>query len=98
MYVEVPPDTQLSEVVVQQVLQEHLAVYFKYFDSDYSDLKKLLNMEPLQITILKYGSIAGYERQTGRRIRRVNPIPLDIAGLLRFEAKPTVERQVNRRC
>ena len=92
LYVEIPPDAQISEAAVQQVLQEHLAVYFKYFDSDYSDLKKLLNMEPLQITILKYGSIAGYERQVGRRLRRINPTALDTAGLLRAAGRPAAER------
>ena len=88
MYVELTPEAQTYDVVVKQVLQEHLAVYFKYFDSDYNDLKKLLNMEPLQITILKYGTIAGYQAETGRTLRRINPGQLDLAGLLRYEARP----------
>lgn len=95
LYVEIPPDAQISAAAAQQVLQEHLAVYFKYFDSDYSDLKKLLNMEPLQLTILKYGTIGGYEQQLGRRLRRINPDALDISGLLRYELRPA-ERQVTR--
>ena len=88
MYVEIPPETQEKEVVVQNVLQQHLAVYFKYFDSDYGDLKKLLNMEPLQITILKYGTIAGYEKERGCRLHRINPGMMDVMGLLKYQSQP----------
>ena len=88
MYLEVDPDAQIRDVVVKQVLTEHLSVYFKYFDSDYSDLKKLLNMEPLQITILKTGTIAGYTRESGHGIYRINPDTLDICGLLDYERRP----------
>ncbi len=88
MYLEVDPESQMRDVVVKQVLTEHLSVYFKYFDSDYGDLKKLLNMEPLQITILKTGTIAGYERKSGRQLYRINPDTLDINGLLDFEREP----------
>ncbi|MCI2057603.1 MAG: GH3 auxin-responsive promoter family protein [Oscillibacter sp.] len=90
MYVELPPEAQLDEVVVIRVLQEHLSIYFKYFDSDYGDLKKLLNMEPLQITILKYGTISGYETERGRRLSRINPGMLDVVGLLNYQGRPSV--------
>ncbi|QNL43752.1 GH3 auxin-responsive promoter family protein [Oscillibacter hominis] len=87
MYVEITPEAQVDDVTTRQVLTEHLTVYFKYFDSDYSDLKKLLNMEPLQITILKYGTISGYEQQTGHKLYRINPGMLDITGLLKYQAQ-----------
>ena len=86
MYLEIPPDAQASEVVTRTVLTEHLSLYFKYFDSDYGDLKKLLNMEPLQITILKYGTIAAYEAKIGAKLPRINPGMLDVCGLLRQQA------------
>ena len=85
LYVEVPPDAQESEVTRTAILTEHLSLYFKYFDSDYGDLKKLLNMEPLEITQLKYGTIAAYERRIGRPLPRLNPGALDIEGLLKQE-------------
>ena len=88
MYLEIPPEAQEREVTVRQVLQEHLSVYFKYFDSDYGDLKKLLNMEPLQITILKYGTIAAYERERGKRMNRINPGMLDVMGMLKAQDRP----------
>lgn len=92
MYLEIPPDTQCSEVTVRTVLAEHLSLYFKYFDSDYGDLKKLLNMEPLEITILKYGTISAYEAHIGQRIPRINPGMLDVMGLLRQQAQPEGRR------
>lgn len=88
LYLEIPPDAQAGETTTKSVLTEHLSLYFKYFDSDYGDLKKLLNMEPLEITILKYGTIAAYERQRGMPLPRINPGMLDLMGLLRQQEQP----------
>ena len=85
LYLEIPPETMATEVTAKAVLTEHLSLYFKHFDSDYGDLKKLLNMEPLEITVLKYGSIAAYERQRGQKLPQINPGTLDIMGLLRLQ-------------
>lgn len=82
MYLEILPEAQASEVTVRTVLTEHLSLYFKHFDSDYGDLKKLLNMEPLEITILRHGTIAGYEARIGGRVSRISPGMLDIVGIL----------------
>lgn len=84
MYVEVDPDSSTLDVVKRQVLTEHMAVYFRYFDSDYNDLKKLLNMEPLFITILKSGTIANFKQTTKRQLLRINPSSIDVAELLRL--------------
>ena len=73
MYLEITPEARMSDVVTKQVLTEHLSVYFRYFDSDYKDLKKLLNIEPLQLTILPYGTISDFEKQLGKKLRRINP-------------------------
>lgn len=87
LYAEVPPETQVGQVTAREILTQHLSLYFKYFDSDYEDLKKLLNMEPLQITILKYGTIAAYQSKLDHPLPKVNPSELDIAGLLRLEKR-----------
>ena len=39
-------------------------------------------MEPLKITILKYGTIEAYEERTGRQLCKLNPGTLDLAELL----------------
>ena len=72
MYLEVTPEARASDVVTKQVLTEHLSVYFRYFDSDYKDLKKLLNIEPLQISVLPHGSISSFEQKIGKKLARIN--------------------------
>ncbi len=72
MYLEIKPEAMANDVITKQVLTEHLSVYFRYFDSDYKDLKKLLNMEPLKITILPFGTIESAESEY-RKFRRINP-------------------------
>ena len=85
MYIELSPESVANDAVSKSVLTEHLSVYFKYFDSDYNDLKRLLNMEPLTITILKYGAITAYKRRTGRPLARINPSALDVSALLKLQ-------------
>lgn len=85
MYIEIPPESQLGDSITMRVLSEHLSVYFKSFDSDYEDLKKLLEMDPLRLTILKYGSIGRYEQRVGYRIARINPSDVDVSSILRLE-------------
>lgn len=95
LYAEIPPSMQGTEVTERQVLIEHLSLYFKYFDSDYKDLKKLLNMEPLQISILKFGTISEYEKTIGSRLPRINPDALDIGGLMKLQTKPYISTERN---
>lgn len=87
MYLEITPESQRSDVVTKKVLSEHLAVYFRYFDSDYEDLKKLLNIEPLQLTVLPYGSIAGFESERSMKLRRINTDDYFMNSLLMYAEK-----------
>ena len=73
IYAEIDPTFQLSHAVVIDLFSEQLTAYFKYFDSDYSDLKHLLKMDPMTFTVLPYGSIAECEQEMGIKIRRINP-------------------------
>ena len=54
-------------------------------DNDYKDLKKILGIDPLEITILKCGTFKQFEERTGRKIRRINPSSYDISDLLRIQ-------------
>lgn len=87
IYMEILPDSQELDVVKKSTLSEHFSVYFKYYDSDYGDLRQLINSDPLKITVLKYGSIDRYCSHTGRAIPRINPSSIDIAELMRFQTK-----------
>ncbi len=93
LYVEIPPEAQANAVTTREILTQHLSLYFKYFDSDYGDLKKLLNMEPLQITVLKYGTIAAYQDKLPYPLPKINPSDLDIIGLLRLTETPYVQAE-----
>ncbi len=83
MFIEISPDAQLRCDTTKKVLAEHLATYFKAFDSDYGDLKKLLGMEPLRVTVLSHGTIKQYKDISGRELPRINAHKADISALLR---------------
>ncbi len=81
LYVELDVEDEKNAAVTRELLTEHMALYFKFFDSDYDDLKKLLDMEPLFITVIKKGTIEDCEKRLGRKIRKINPSALDIQSL-----------------
>ncbi len=84
MFIEVSPEMMLNSDTTKKVLTEHLATYFKAFDSDYEDLKKILGIEPLKITVLPYGTISKYKAESGRALPRINAHEADISALHRF--------------
>jgi hypothetical protein len=85
MYIEMKPESLLSNAITQEILKEHLSVYFKYVDNDYSDLKRILGMDPLVVTILKCGTFEEYTRRTGRSIRPINPSPYEVREILKLQ-------------
>ncbi len=87
LYVEMKSEDIMNLAVSKEILKEHLSIYFKYIDQDYKDLKRILGMDPLEITILKCGTFEGYEHQKGKNIKRFNPSAYEISELLRFENK-----------
>ncbi|MEG1773414.1 MAG: GH3 auxin-responsive promoter family protein, partial [Oscillospiraceae bacterium] len=86
LYIEMEKEALESVAVSRQLLIEHLSVYFKCFDSDYNDLKRLLGIDPLQVTILRSGTMAAY-RRAGHEIRRINPPALALSELLAMQTK-----------
>ena len=82
LYVELAPEALTSRAVSEQILREHLTIYFKYVDQDYHDLKHILGMDPLEITILKCGTMERYLARAGRPLRRINPSAYEIMALL----------------
>lgn len=78
MYVEMDRSAVMSSAMGTEILKDHLTVYFKYLDSDYKDLKKILGVDPLHITLVKCGTFDAFERIHGKRIRRLNPEQIQI--------------------
>ncbi len=85
LFVELDTRDELQLVADARVLREHMSIYFRCYDHDYQDLKRLLGVEPLQITILRSGLMAEYRQVYGRSIRKMNPQKQDIVNLLRLQ-------------
>ncbi len=85
LYIEMDVQSLASIAVSKEILREHLSVYFKYVDQDYNDLKRILDVDPLEITILRCGTFAEYQRQTKKTLRKINPSAYDVMELLRVQ-------------
>ncbi len=83
MYVEVAEQDLVNRAVNTEVLKEVLTTYFKYIDSDYRDLKKILGMDPLRVSILPCGTFKSYEERNKRGLRKMNPSPFELHDLLK---------------
>ena len=57
-------------------------IYFKYLDSDYADLKKILGVDPLNSTIVKCGTFEAFRKRNGKPIRHLNPPHMQVSELL----------------
>ncbi len=84
LYVEMSEAAILTGVVAADVIRDHLSAYFKYIDVDYSDLKKMLGIDPLVVTVIETGTIERYEESHRRRIRRMNPPHYDVVEIERL--------------
>lgn len=85
LYVELSPECVVTRAVSQEILKEHLTIYFKYVDQDYRDLKRILGMDPLEITILRCGTFETYEAASGKHLRHINPSPHDVHELVKSQ-------------
>ncbi len=88
MYVEVEKGALAERAVSSEILKEILSTYFKYIDQDYRDLKKILGMDPLVVTILKCGSFGAYSEKYGKTFRHMNPSRRELAELIRMQERP----------
>ena len=88
MYVEVEKGALAERAVSSEILKEILYTYFKYIDQDYRDLKKILGMDPLVVTILKCGSFGAYSEKYGKTLRHMNPSRRELAELIRMQERP----------
>ena len=82
LYVELERDNLAGSAVSIRILQDPLGIYFRYPDQDYEDLKKILGVDPLKITLLKCGTFETYRRRFGTPIRSMNPGSREISDLL----------------
>ena len=82
LYVELQRSNLINSAISIRILQDQLGIYFRYLDQDYEDLKKILGIDPLKITLLKCGTFELYERRFGKQIRSMNPEGCEINDLM----------------
>ena len=83
LYVELSSASMARTPVNEEIIKELLTTYFKYIDQDYRDLKKILGMDPLRVTILRCGTFRQYRQVSGKTIRHMRPDEDDVRLLLR---------------
>ena len=77
-WVEIDVDSPQAAYLDEQLIKEHFSVYFRHYDHDYNDLKRLLGVEPLTVTIIPAGTIDRFENKYGHPIRKINPSMQDV--------------------
>ena len=85
MYVEVEKGALAERAVSSEILKEILSTYFKYIDQDYRDLKKILGMDPLKVTILRCGTFRAYEEKKGKKPHQMSPTYYELKELLEIQ-------------
>ena len=92
MYVELKADALASQAMSSEILKDLLSTYFKYIDQDYRDLKKILGMDPLEVTILRCGSFRSFEQKNGKKMRQMNPPYYELDDLIRGQENLLIYR------
>ena len=82
MYVELEKEALLKNAISTEILKDLLSTYFKYIDQDYRDLKKILGMDPLEVTMLRCGTFRAFEEKTGKILHHMSPSVYDLKDLL----------------
>ena len=82
----------INSAISIRILQEQLGIYFRYLDQDYEDLKKILGIDPLKITMLKCGTFETYAQKYGTTIRTMNPESCEINDLLSCHRNDNIGR------
>ena len=83
LYVEVGPEG-MGTAMTREIIKEQLSIYFRYLDSDYKDLKSLLGIEPLEVSIIPMGTISHFCDTFKRSFRRMNPSVFDVIEVLKI--------------
>jgi hypothetical protein len=83
LYVEVGPEG-IRGAMTKDMIKEHLSIYFRYIDTDFNNLKSLLGIDPLIVSIIPRGTISQYYYTFGRSLRKVNPSPFDVTDVLKI--------------
>ncbi|MDD3027716.1 MAG: GH3 auxin-responsive promoter family protein [Erysipelotrichaceae bacterium] len=87
MYVELDSSTLIDSAYLKDILQCQLGIYFRYIDSDYESLKQILEMDPLEITILRCGTFEKYQQVYQKPVKSFNPSKYEIRDLVDIQQR-----------
>lgn len=93
IYIEIDKNKFADNAVNTDIVKDILSTYFKYIDQDYKDLKRILGMDPLKVTILKCGTFETYTKVKGRPISRINPTSSEFRDLIDIQTIHLINRR-----
>ena len=82
LYIELSNSENNQGLEDANLIKEQLEIFFKYVDSDYQNLKKMIGIEPLQVTILPRHTISSYTDEIAHTMAKVNPSHFDVIEIL----------------
>lgn len=82
MYVEIPSKELVTRAMSTQILKDILTTYFKYIDHDYADLKRIIGMDPLKVSIVPCGTFESYEKRNQKKIPNMSPTFFELKDFL----------------
>ncbi len=91
LYTELDQDDDQSVSFCRSLLRDHLSLYFRSYDGDYKDLRRLLNVDPLRVTLLKSGTVERYERENNCKVPTVGAPREVVLEILNMQEKPWQE-------
>lgn len=94
LLVEMEKDSLINGAVNTEIIKDILTTYFSYLDQDYRDLKKILGMDPLVVTILKCGTFSNYYDIHNKEITKINANHFEIMELMEAQEFQRSERRV----
>ncbi|MDD2371340.1 MAG: GH3 auxin-responsive promoter family protein [Firmicutes bacterium] len=86
LYIEIDKEKFVESAVNTEIVKNILSTYFKYIDQDYRDLKKILGMDPLKVTLLRCGTFETFEKLNHRPIAKMNPHSSELRELINFQS------------
>ena len=85
LYIELEKESLIHSALSNEIIHSLLTAYFKYIDQDYRDLKNILGVDPLEISILHCGTFDTYYKKTNKKIRHMNPTYYELNELLNIQ-------------
>ncbi len=92
LYMELEPTALIDNAVSTEIVKDILTTYFKYIDQDYRDLKKILGMDPLEVTLLRCGTFEAFKKLKHRSIARINPPASELRELIHLQTIHVADR------